>query len=372
MKISFIIEDGRYGGPHAYAISLIKSIENKHQVKLILPKNLSKPLLEKLNKSQIDYKLLPLTCITKQFIPLLKYIFFSLFEIVNLVIYFKKNNIDVVYVSGGSWQFKGILAAKISNKKVIWHLNDTYAPKIILFIFRKLVGIPEIFVCASSATKEYYFSLLKSNKPIFVIPSPVDTEFFSIKESINHSKSSLTIGMVANINPIKGLEMFIDVAKKLNKNFNNLKFIIVGSVWQSQEKYYSKILEFIHNHKIDNIEFTGQKNDIRPYLKNFDIYLCTSKFESSPISVWEAMSMECAIVSTDVGDVSKYIKSKISGEVVKVGDTNDMVNKISNIIKNPNLMSEYQKKSKEICRNKLDINVCAKSHLEVFKLININ
>ena len=35
-----------------------------------------------------------------------------------------------------------------------------------------------------------------------------------------------------------------------------------------------------------------------------------------PLSVWEAMSMEKAIVSTDVGDIKKFINNGNNGLVV--------------------------------------------------------
>jgi len=118
--------------------------------------------------------------------------------------------------------------------------------------------------------------------------------------------------------------------------------------------------------KIKNIDFIGQVDDVRPYLSNFDLYLCTSTFESSPISIWEAMSMECAIISTDVGDVSLLIESNISGEIVGVGDINDMVRKTSFILDNPKIMNRYKSKCREIIIENLDVKLCVANHLKVF------
>ena len=376
MKINFILEDGRYGGPHAYAISVINGIKKNHDIEILLPKNSSSILIDKLNNYQIQYKLLPLTHLTKQFFPLVKYILFSLFEVINLMIFFKKNEIDLIYVCGGSWQIKGILAAKLSNKKVIWHLNDTFTPKIILHIFKFLGSIPNSYICASEATKKYYSSFIDTKKSIYVIPSPVDTSYFSKKNTYNNEilnpSNQIIIGIIANISPIKGLEMFIQVAASLNQNYTNLKFIVIGAVWESQEAYSLKIRKLARNLKIENIDFIGQVEDVRSHLSYFDIYLCTSNFESSPISVWEAMSMECAIVSTDVGDVSILIESNISGEIVDVGDINGMVEKTSFILDNPIIMNRYKSKSKEIVVENLDVKLCVANHLKVFDSFDSN
>ena len=231
-------------------------------------------------------------------------------------------------------------------------------------------SIPVAYISASEATKTYYFPFLDKNKPIFVIPSPIDTGYFQTKKIIHHRNSfsddQITIGIIANINPVKGIEMFVQVAASLNQNYNNLKFIVIGAVWQSQKAYFLKIKAMVQHLKIKNIDFIGQVDDVRPYLSNFDLYLCTSTFESSPISIWEAMSMECAIVSTDVGDVSLLIESNISGEIVGVGDINDMVRKTSFILDNPKIMNRYKSKCREIIIENLDVKLCVANHLKVF------
>ena len=44
------------------------------------------------------------------------------------------------------------------------------------------------------------------------------------------------------------------------------------------------------------------KTYVRQLISIIDIYICSSDNEVSTWSVWEAMSMEKAIISTDVGD----------------------------------------------------------------------
>ena len=57
----------------------------------------------------------------------------------------------------------------------------------------------------------------------------------------------------------------------------------------------------------DNIFFIGQKNNIYDYLNISELYVCSSNYESSPVSIWEAMSMNLPIISTKVGDLTKII-----------------------------------------------------------------
>jgi len=76
-----------------------------------------------------------------------RYVLFSIFEIYKLSKYFKKEKFDLIHASGGSWQYKAVIAAKLSNGKVVWHLNDTSMP----WLFRK------IFLLFSSFPMHIFF-----------------------------------------------------------------------------------------------------------------------------------------------------------------------------------------------------------------------
>ena len=59
---------------------------------------------------------------------------------------------------------------------------------------------------------------------------------------------------VANINPVKNLELIIMIAASL-KFVKNIRFHIIGRVWKSQIKYNEKILKLIKDEKLSNIFF---------------------------------------------------------------------------------------------------------------------
>ena len=141
----------------------------------------------------------------------------------------------------------------------------------------------------------------------------------------------------------------------------------MGSVYESQRKYFKYLNDRINNFQIKNFFFLSSKNDIRPFLKAIDIYTCTSKNESSPLSLWEAMSMEKAIVSTDVGDVKKFVKNSINGFTDEVGNVNNLSKKIRILVDKPQLRKKFGKKSRQIIKNKLDVKICGKLHLKDYK-----
>ena len=179
--------------------------------------------------------------------------------------------------------------------------------------------------------------------------------------------------MVANINPAKDFITFVKAIKKLSRYENKIIFIVIGSIYHTQKKYYKILINLIKLYKIKNIKFLNYRKDVRPLLKNIDIYVCASRYESSPLSVWEAMSMEKAIVSTNVGDINKFITDGSNGFLVNVGDYKSMAFRISQLIDQPKLRHKFGKYSRKVAKKKLDLKICSEHHIKMYKeVLNSN
>ena len=64
---------------------------------------------------------------------------------------------------------------------------------------------------------------------------------------------------VANINPVKNLELLIMIATTL-KFIKNIRFHIIGKVWQSQMQYKKKF-KLVEDEKLNNIIFYNFLNE---------------------------------------------------------------------------------------------------------------
>lgn len=376
-KIAMILEEGKLGGPQIYVERLAAASTGQVQTTVIIPSQNSKVFQRLLLKHNLKFVTFDLTRITKEVKVAIRYVLFSWLEIFRLYKYFKNNHFDCVYVAGGSWQYKGLIAGKLSGQKVIWHQNDTQSPRIFRLLFSYLSRFADCYVYASKRSEAYYRPLVRGsqeNNKHSVIPSPVDTEYFS-----NHSLSIIdegvlaewegkkVVGVVANINPVKGLESFIRVADKLNKRLVDLQFIVVGPINENQKKYQAGLVDLYGQLGISNIEFVGARKDVRALLRRMDLYLCTSLAESSPIAVWEAMSMSVPVVSTDVGDVSEYVVNGVNGYVVPVGDEDRLANSAYALLSNSVLARRYGDSARTTAVRNLDVACCVEKHLAVYQ-----
>ena len=164
IKICCVDEDGRYGGPQSRMIDIYKNIDlKKYDYDFLIPSSVE-IFKKKLTKIDANFYRLNITRLSSNFFILLKYILFLPLEIFILVNFFKKKKYDIIQVNGVP-HFKSVIAAKLSNTKLIWIIEDSYSPKVILFIFKLFVKLfnPKI-IYLSNSVYQFYLKDLNIDK----------------------------------------------------------------------------------------------------------------------------------------------------------------------------------------------------------------
>ena len=378
IKVANIIEEGRLGGPQK-RITEVASELYQHDIhtEVILPQNQSEAFQDSLSSNNVSYKVFHLHRLTKEKKMLVRYVLLFFYEIGVLWAYFKKKRFDVIHVSGGAWQIKGVLAGKLSGSKVIWHLNDTQSPRFIGFIFKVLAPrCADAFITAGNRVRQFYLERHKIlGKESYNINAPVDCYDFDPDKVVPDSRiagssADVKIGLVANINPVKGLEYFVDMARAVQDKVGdkqNVEFWIVGPVYSSQTKYHARLTKQIEDYGLTNIKLYGPCQDVPGVLKALDIYVCSSIAEASPTCVWEAMSMAKAIVSTDVGDVADYVRDSEVGYIVPIKDGKALAEKVIELVSDPDQRKRFGAKAREIVLAELDKSVVVDKHIEAYR-----
>jgi glycosyltransferase involved in cell wall biosynthesis len=232
----------------------------------------------------------------------------------------------------------------------------------------------DAFITAGEKARKYYLNDQRlSSKPILEIQAPVDTFIFDpdkVEKDWKIAKyPGLKIVTVGNVSPLKGIEYFIEMSSILNRSYNHISFFVVGPHFSSQKAYSEKIMRMARKFNLYNLHFYGSSENIPSVLKTADIYICSSIAEASPISVWEAMSMGKAIVSTDVGDVAKFIKDGENGFIVPTKNAAALVAKATLLIDNLDLRKKLGINARKTAVKNLDVDICVKKQADFYKTI---
>ena len=376
LRVANIIEEGRWAGPQK-RITLVSSALKQHAVEtvVLLPKWESAHFREELDKAGVASKALSLHRLGRGWKTLAIYALTFFTDVFAIWRVLRRGHFDAIHVSGGAWQFKGVIAGRLACTPVIWHLNDTQMPSLLVALFRKIGKLANGFIVAAKRVRYYYIDgTTLDNIPVFLVPAPVVTALYSPSVAARDEQifalETPRIVTVANVNPTKGLQTLIDAVASLSEKLVGFSIIIVGPVYSSQASHFEQLQSRIKTAHLDNnVHFVGVKEDIPSVLSYADVYVCASIAEASPMAVWEAMSMGCAIVSTDVGDVAEYIENGKNGLVVPVGDAQAMADAIARLAADAELRCQFGQRAREVACRELDISVIAEKTASAYRVI---
>ncbi len=368
------MEEGRFSGQHKRILAVAQRLRQEGIETLVyFPQMDSEYFEARLREAGVEYRRMNINRPTKDPRLFARYLVSFLPEIVACFRQLRRDRVTLVHCNG-SWQVKGALAAKLAGKKVVWHLNDTKRPFVIKLIFSLMAALlADTLIVAGNRVKSYYLENgILRRRMCEVIQAPVDTKMYDpavvTSDGVLAPYKGINIVTISNVNPVKGLEHFIDMARILSERYESLDFHIVGSIYERQRNYYRNLQNRIREYGLGNVWFHGFAANIENYLKEADIFVCSSLYEASPTSVWEAMSMGKAIVSTDVGDVAAMIQDGLSGFVVQPGSGKALGEKVRLLIEDPWLRSQFGIRAREEALKKLDVDACVISHSRVYRM----
>jgi len=253
IKVLNITEEGRGGGA-MYRIAMVANHSCEMIDSIVVVPRSASTYIQSLRQKKIPSRALRLHPLTKDIKGLLLYLFFFIPEIITLYQLIKREKPDVIHANG-SWQYKGLISAKLAGVPSIWHMNDMWQPGIIKQMFKMLSWVPSAYVFASERTQQYYTSIAPkiADKVSDIIPAPVDITKFSFDRR-GSENGKIHIANVGYINAHKGLETLIEVANAVGDLF---QFHIYGPVLDSQTIYYKSLTELQERHGVTNITWHG-------------------------------------------------------------------------------------------------------------------
>lgn len=167
-------------------------------------------------------------------------------------------------------------------------------------------------------------------KNVICIPNAITLTDYSFKVRQKFSPNLIWVRAFAEIYHPK---MAIDVLQSLQKKFPNATLTMVGP---DKDGSMEITKNYAHQLKL-NVAFTGKlsKKEWTDLAQNHDVFINTTHFDNTPISVIEAMALGLPIVSTNVGGLPFLISNQENGYLVNDNDVKEMVVQIENIINFP-------------------------------------
>lgn len=274
------------------------------------------------------------------------------FQIRKIMKYIKTNKIDLVHCHLPWAGFAGRFIHKLTGIPVIYsehNIQDRYH-FITGTINRLTFNWQRKVIAVSGDVAASIQKTIKPKIPVVTVLNGVNTNHFKRDEVLRATKRKelgvadheILIGNIAVFRFQKRLKEWIDLFKTISNEYTNVKACIVGDGLLKEE-----IMQHLKDAGMeDRIIFPGLQTDVLPWMSAFDIFMMTSSFEGLPIALLEAMSMECAIVTTDAGGIKELIRNETDGFMKPVNDWQQLKEPLGKLISNPALIKEFGKKAR--------------------------
>ena len=89
--------------------------------------------------------------------------------------------------------------------------------------------------------------------------------------------------------------------------------------------------------------------------------------DTTPLSLKEAQLMERPVIATNVGGNSEIMIDGETGFLVKEGDSDDIIEKISSLEKDNSLAISMGKKGREFIQKEYSLNASAENFLKIIE-----
>jgi glycosyltransferase involved in cell wall biosynthesis len=234
-----------------------------------------------------------------------------------LALLFLKNKPKTIFtVHGWSYLSPGFKKSRII-KFIFW-----LAMKKLLFFVDEVV-----FVCNYDMELAKKLWLIKENQGKVIYNQIEKIDFLNREEARKELKvpeNKIIIGTITRLEYAKNNEMLIEAVSKLRSD--KIICLIIGSGPEENNLKFK-----IENLKLENKVFLlGNVPDASKYLKAFDVFVMTSRYEGMPYALLEAISAGLPIIATRVGGIPEVLKDK--GTLIKSGSVEELIKEIANLL----------------------------------------
>jgi glycosyltransferase involved in cell wall biosynthesis len=197
---------------------------------------------------------------------------------------------------------------------------------------------------------------------VVVIENGIDlTPFRAIPPLEPHVNGRLRrVGMVANLRPVKGPDVFVRAAALLAADHPNVRFQLAGT---GDEAWVRQVARECG---IENrLDLLGRVADIPAFLQTLDVAVLASHSEGLSNAILEYMAAGRPIVATAVGGNVELIEDGVTGLLVPPGEPRAVANAVNRLLQDGRLATELSRAARSLVEERFSSKAVA-SRYEAF------
>ena len=176
----------------------------------------------------------------------------------------------------------------------------------------------------------------------------------------NSNNNTIKFSFIARIMKDKGIDEYLEVAKKIKYKYKNVEFDVIGMI--DQLKYKDILNQYINE---GTIKYHGFQQDMIPFIKNCDCIVNPSYAEGMSNVLLEGAASGRALIASDIPGCKEIVLDGINGYTFEVKNTEELYKSIEKFI---NLKYEEKVKmgleGRRIVEEQFDRQIVVNAYIE--------
>lgn len=247
-----------------------------------------------------------------------------LFRIRDNIKFIKAQQIDIVHSWHWSSDWTEVVASRLGGAKFV------YTKKAMTWgnVHWKIRSYLSNFIITINEEMKSYFPTKKAQQ---LIPLGLDTEYYNPALFQKKGSAVFKIITVANLVPVKGIEVLLQAVKLLNDASVSLE--IVGD---DRDVYVADLKQLVLELGLgQQVTFMGKHTDVRPFLAQANLYVIPTlnlgRKEGMPMALVEAMAMSVPVLGSDISGINFVLKD-FPSLLFEAGNSVDLAHRIADNI----------------------------------------
>ena len=248
----------------------------------------------------------------------------------------RRARIDLLHVNEYSWNLDLVLGARLVRIPVILHAHNPISVE--RWNLDRRLASRILFV--SEAHRQETEHLERLGRRTVVLHNPLDLDQYaggnSIRPALGLQKDDIVLLTVGQIEPRKGIDVVLEVMRRLAPAYPRLRLLVAGPVKAGREVFAEALMAQARTPALaGRVQFLGSRSDIPDLLGSADIFTLPSSQETFGLVVGEAMVASLPVVTTDVGGIPEVVGDPDAAVMLPVGDLDAFTGAIERLVRNP-------------------------------------